>query len=85
MEHNASDAYMINARTHLLDCERLHKAIIIHPFTRRFIDKYRCIDTPEKPITLNRFTLHGGLIYYKRNAYDWKTISLDRVTAIYEA
>lgn len=85
MKHNASAAYMINAKTRLLDAERLHKAVTFHTFTRRFIDKYRCIDTPQEPITLDRFICSGELIYYKRNAYDWKTISWDNISAIYEA
>ena len=85
MQHNASEAYMINAKTRLLDAERLHKPVTIHTFSRRFITKHKCIDTPNKPITLNSFICHGGLIYYKKNEFDWQTISWDEISAIYEA
>lgn len=84
MAHEASEAYKINARTALLDCERLGKPLTIHTFTRRFIDKFKCIDTPNKPITLKgNYVLNGGLIYYRKNTFEWRTISLDEVSAIY--
>ena len=77
------DTYMVNVRTKLLDLERLHKPIEIHTFSRRFLDKYKCVDTPNKPILLDSFTLHGGLIYYKKNRFEWLTISFDEIQAIY--
>ena len=82
MRTNASDAYRTNTRTALLDCERLGDAIRVYTFSRRFIDKYSCIDTPLPPITLTRFNLQGGLIYYKKTAFDWRTISMDNVNRI---
>ena len=83
MEHNASTKYMINAKTALLDLERLNRSITIHTFTRLYRDRFSCVDTPNKPITLNNFVCSGGLIYYKENAYSWKTISFDEISAIY--
>ena len=82
MQNMASDAYMINARTRLLDLERLHKSITIHYHCRRFIDKYRCIDTPREPLTLNNYVLHGGLIYYKADRHNWITVSMDDIDLI---
>lgn len=88
MAHEASEAYKINVRTALLDCERLGKPLTIHTVTRpriRLIDRPTKIwEEPNDPITLKGgYTLHGGLIYYKKNAYEWRTISMDEVTAIY--
>lgn len=68
-----------NFRTALLDAERLKKRVTFYTRNRRMIDKYTCIDTENKPITLERFTISGGLIYYKRSEYDWQNISLDDV------
>lgn len=84
MKNMASDAYMINARTRLLDLERLGGSITIHHHIRHFLGPYKCIDTPCEPLTLDRFTLNGGLIYYKVGRYDWRTVSFDDIDAIYE-
>ena len=85
MSNNCNDVYMTNARTKILDCERLGKSLYIQTHTRRFIDKFRRIDTLNNPITLKPgFCLHGGLIYYKENEFSWKTISLDDCVSIYE-
>ena len=69
-------------KTALLDAERLKMPVTFYTHTRRYIDKFRCIDTPNKPITLDNFTVSGGLIYYKINAFEWRNISLDDVEKI---
>ena len=76
------DTYMVNVRTKLLDMERLHKTITIYTFSRTYLDKYKCVDTPNNPLTLNNYILHGGLIYYKKNPFEWKTISFDEINKI---
>ena len=83
MANNADTAYMINTRTRLLDLERLGRPITIHYHCRRMITPYSCIDTPQEPVTLAKFTLHGGLIYYKKDRFNWVTISMDDIDAIY--
>lgn len=69
-------------KTAILDAERTHRTITFYTRSRRYIDRYRAIDTDNKPITLSEYVTHGGLIYYKKNTFDWVTISLDDVTAI---
>ena len=69
-------------KTALLDAERLKKRVTFYTRTRSMIDKYTCRDTENKPITLGRFTISGGLIYYKSGEYSWQNISLDDVLKI---
>lgn len=69
-------------KTALLDAERLKKRVTFYTRTRTMIDKFTCRDTENKPITLGRFTISGGLIYYKRGEYSWQNISLDDVLKI---
>lgn len=71
-----------NAKTALLDAERTKSPVTFYTRTRHYIDAYRCIDTENKPITLNNFVTHGGLVYYKKNNFEWLTISLDDITKI---
>ena len=72
----------IELRTALLDAERLKKPITFYTRDRRQITRFTCIDTPNKPITLHNFTVSGGLVYYKRNSFEWCTISQDDITQI---
>jgi hypothetical protein len=69
-------------KTVLLDCERNNKKVTFYTHTRNFIDRFTCIDHPDKPITLEKFFLNSGLIYYKKNQFEWKTISLDDIDKI---
>jgi hypothetical protein len=68
--------------TALLDAERTKTPVKFYTRNRAFIDRFTCVDTPNKPFILENFTTHGGLIYYKRNAFDWKTISIDEIIKI---
>lgn len=72
----------IELKTALLDAERTRKPVTFYTRTRSMIDKFTCRDYENKPITLDRFTVSGGLVYYKRSAYDWQTISTDDITKI---
>lgn len=74
--------YEINARTALLDAEMLKKPVTLYTRTRMFLDRFTCVDKPNKPVTLEGSVLHGGLIYYKINNFEWRTISLDDVIKI---
>ena len=78
------DAYMINVKTALLDSERRKTPIEVTTFSRRFLTPYKCVDTINPPIILENHILHGGLIYYKKNQFEWITISLDECVSIYE-
>lgn len=69
-------------KTALLDAERQKRPVTFYTRTRTMIDKFTCRDTENKPITLGRFTISGGLIYYKRSEYSWHNISLDDVLKI---
>lgn len=71
-----------NLKTIILDCERLRKPVTFFTRTRNYIGDFKAIDHDNKPITLDRFVLHGGLVYFKGTQFEWKTISLDDVTAI---
>lgn len=62
--------------------EKRHESIRIYTRVRHHIDAYRCIDTDGQTYTLDNWTLHGELIYFKSGRYDWKTISFDDVTRI---
>lgn len=74
--------YEINARAELINAYRLRKSVTIYTRTRTFLDNFTCIDKPNKPVTLERFELHGGVIYHKINNFEWRTISLDDVIKI---
>lgn len=77
-----ANVYEINAKTALLDAERLRKPVTLYTRTRTYLDRFTCIDKPNKPVTLKNSVLHGGLIYYKVNSFEWRTISLDDVVKI---
>ena len=83
MKNNVNAAYMVNVRTQLLDTERHGIPLEIVTFSRTFTAPHRCIDHENKPIILNNHILHGDLIYYKQNRFDWKTISLDECISIH--
>ena len=72
----------IEMKTALLDAERLKKSVTFYTRTRHYIDRFRARDTENKPFKLSHFTVSGGLIYYKRGGYDWRTLSLDDVKKI---
>lgn len=57
------------------------KEIILHTFTRRFIDRFSCVDYPEKPFKLSNFWVSGGIIYIKAG-FNYKTISFDNIQQI---
>lgn len=71
-----------NLKTAILDCERLKKPVTFYNRQRRFIDKYTCIDTELKPITLNNFVCSGGLIYYKKDRFNWLDFSVEDILKI---
>lgn len=73
---------LINMKTAILDAERTRKPITLHTHERRMIDRYACIDTPQKPITLRHYMLHGGLIYWKRNQFEWQNVSVDDIDQV---
>lgn len=80
-DHSA--AYQINTRTAILDAERLKDNLIIYTFKRHYLDKYRCIDKPSTTYYLRgAFNLHGGLIYHKKNRFDYDVISFDEIERI---
>ncbi len=72
----------VEMKTALLDAERLRKPVTFYTRTRRFIDKFTCVDTDNKPFTLKRFVCHGGLIYFKKNEFEWGNISMDDITKV---
>ena len=77
-----SDIENAKIKTALLDAERLKMPVTFYTHTRRYIDKYACIDTPKKPFTLNKFTVSGGLVYYKKNQFEWANFSIDDIDQI---
>jgi len=79
---NISDIENVKIKTALLDAERLKMPVTFYTRTRRFIDNFTCIDTPNKPLTLENFTVSGGLVYYKINRFVWRTISIDDIDKI---
>lgn len=71
-----------NLKTALLDCERLKKPVTFYTRERRYIDSFRCIDTELKPFTLDNYVCNGGLIYYKKDSFNWVTFSIDDILKI---
>ena len=72
------------AKTILSQLEGAQKAgkeIKIQTFTRRFINSFSCIDTPEKPFILYNFWVSGELIYTKAG-FNYKTIGFDNILKI---
>ena len=85
LDHTIKDRLVCNSaklKTALLDCERLKKPVTFYTRERRYIDSFRCIDTELKPFTLDNFVCHGGLIYYKKDSYNWVTFSIDDILKI---
>jgi hypothetical protein len=72
----------IELRTALLDAERTKSPVKFYTRNRNYINTYKCIDTDNKPFILERFTTHGGLVYYKVNSFEWKNISIDSIAKI---
>lgn len=72
----------IELKTALLDAERTRRPVKFYTRNRVMIDQFRCRDTENKPFTLESFTCHGGLIYYKLGRFEWRTISIDDVLKI---
>lgn len=66
----------------LLDCERQKKPVTFYTRSRTFIDAYRAFDVENKPFTLKKFTLNGGIIYTQSNPYMWSTLSIDDIVKI---
>lgn len=58
------------------------RRVTFYTRTRRYIDSYRAIDTENKPFTLDFFTTHGDLIYYRTGRYEWRNISVDDIIKI---
>lgn len=71
-----------NLKTILLDAERTKQPVTFYTRTRHYIDNFTCIDYENKPFTLKYFVTHGGLVYYKKNEFEWNNISLDDILKI---
>ena len=69
-------------KTILLDAERNHTPIIFYTHNRIYFGDFTARDTQNKPVKLERFFLNSELIYYKKNPFEWKTISLDDIDKI---
>lgn len=69
-------------KTILLDAERNHTPIIFYTHNRVYLGDFTARDTQNKPVKLDKFTLHSELIYYKKNQFEWKTISIDDIDKI---
>lgn len=72
----------IELKTALLDAERTKTPVTFYTRNRSYIDRFTCIDTNNKPLTLKNFNCHGGLIYYKRDQFNWCNISIDDIVKI---
>ncbi len=76
------DVDRINLKTALLDAERLKIPVKFFTRSRRFIDRFTCIDTDLKPFTLKSFVTSGDLVYYQKNRFEWSNICIDDITKI---
>lgn len=52
------------------------KDVKIQTFKRRFIDRFSCVDTPEKPYIIKNFWIAGEIIYIK-SGFNYKTIAFN--------
>lgn len=65
----------------LLFAEKKRIPVTFYAHTRRFIDRFSCVDTPLKPFTLGGFWIAGDIIYFK-NGFTVKTIGFDDIDKI---
>ena len=55
--------------------------IIVKYVERKFIDRFRCVDTERTLKALSMFT-QGGLTYFKINGFEYKVIETDFIKSI---
>ena len=58
--------------------------IIVKYVDRKFIDRFRCVDTERAIKALSMFA-QGGLTYFKINNFEYKVIENDFIKSIKDA
>lgn len=51
---------------------------------RRYLDKYKCIDTPVRVRVKGLAFSNGELLYYKKNDFEYFTIAKEDILSIEE-
>lgn len=72
----------VELRTALLDAERTKTPVKFYNRSRRQITQFTCIDSDLPPFVLTSFVVSGGLVYYKKNRFEWVSFSTDDIEKI---
>ena len=81
-EQKLNNAYRVNFKTLLLDCERLKRPVVFCIHDTKQLDRFRQIEINKRQLKLYGFTISGDLIYYKINDFEFRNFGLDDINYI---